>query len=230
MPITPETVKVSIVDEYPLFRDALVAMVSRQSDMDVVQAVGRLRQLDAQDSAASDLVVIDPQRGDGSGGDQVRVLADSGHRVLVVSAAESACEVLAALDAGAAGYVGKDAEADQLVWAIRRVAEGEVYLAPRLSSALVSERRRTQHGSPRAEFTEREREVLTLLAAGCTDQEIARQLTIKVSTVRSHLDHVRDKAGMRRRAELALYAVRQGIYDPQRTADAASVLPRELAG
>lgn len=229
MTAATETVKVSIVDEYPLFREALAATVRRQSDMEVVQAVSLLRQMNGVDNAACDVVVIDPQRGDGAE-DEVLKLAESGHRVLVVSAVEAAADVLAALDAGAAGYIGKDAEADQLMWAIRRVAEGEIYLAPRLSSALVSERRRTRQGTPQPEFTEREREVLLRLAAGCTDQEIARQLLIKVSTVRSHLDHVRDKAGLRRRAELALYAVRHGIYDPRCNGVITAAVPRELAG
>jgi DNA-binding NarL/FixJ family response regulator len=224
-----ETVKIAIVDEHPLFREALAATVRRQSDMEVVQAVGLPRHLQRLDNAACDVVVIDPQRSDGAD-DVILVLAESGYRVLVVSAAEAATDVLAALDAGAAGYIGKDAEADQLIWAIRRVAEGEIYLAPRLSSALVSERRRTRQGTPQPEFTEREREVLLRLAAGCTDQEIARQLMIKVSTVRSHLDHVRDKAGLRRRAELALYAVRHGIYDPACNGVITPAIPRDLAG
>jgi DNA-binding NarL/FixJ family response regulator len=205
-----DTIAVSIIEHHSLYREAVVSIVERTDGLRLEQAVASVAAFRPSAHLATGVVILDLRMPGVDGLDVVRGLAAGGHRVLVLSASERGEDVLAALDAHACGYLGKGSEADQLVWAIRTVGRGEVYLAPSLSIALIDRRR---SGSSAAELTDRERQVLVALARGLTDQEIARTLRIKVSTVRSHLDHIREKTSHRRRAELALYAAKQGWFD-----------------
>ena len=119
--------------------------------------------------------------------------------------------VLATLAAGARGYVAKHAEVAEILEAIDTIAgsaEGS-YVSPRLAAYLLDAAQ--AKGPSQLTLTDRETEVLALVAAGERDQDVAEQLCISVGTVRAHLDHIRTKTGQRRRAELTRYALEQGI-------------------
>jgi DNA-binding NarL/FixJ family response regulator len=146
-----------------------------------------------------------------SGVDAVREMTRAGYRVLVLSATERPDHVLGSLEAGAVGFLTKAADTEQLVWAVRRVAEGSFYVAPAIASLLFEQRHKAQPAAAVKALTERERQVLGLIAEGLTDQETADRLRIGVRTVRSHLDHIRTKTGRRRRAELTRLAMDEGI-------------------
>jgi DNA-binding NarL/FixJ family response regulator len=147
--------------------------------------------------------------------DWVRLLREREQRPLVVSSSERPEHILGALDAGAQGYLAKSVDAAQLMAAIRDIAAGRIFLTPGLAVSLIMDRQQLAPRPIGGELTDRERDVLVSVAAGLTDQEVARDLRIRVSTVRSHLDHIREKTGYRRRAELALHAVNEGLYDPR---------------
>jgi len=133
-----------------------------------------------------------------------------GSRVLMVSSQASASSVRQAVSAGASGYVPKRASDDELVTAIRRVAAGERYVAPELGAELVVE-----EGKPGLEpLSERERDVLHLLALGYTNQEIGRRLFISVRTVDTHRAHIMRKLRLESRAELVLFALANGLIGP----------------
>jgi DNA-binding NarL/FixJ family response regulator len=142
-------------------------------------------------------------------------VCDAGHRVLVVSAQGEQADVLAAMAAGARGYLTKDADADEILRAVRVVWGGGTYISPTLASLLLDSSR-IRDARLRLPLSERERQVLSLLAAGERDQDIADALAISVRTVRSHLDRIREKTGRRRRPELTRLAIEEGIAGPQR--------------
>ena len=128
--------------------------------------------------------------------------------VLVLTSFSDRDKILQALDAGACGYVLKDAEPDELLRAIRAAARGEAPLSPRAAQALLSARREP---SPLAALSEREQEVLGLVAAGLSNKQIAARLGISEKTVKSHLTRVFREIGVFDRTQAALWAQRQGI-------------------
>jgi DNA-binding NarL/FixJ family response regulator len=127
-----------------------------------------------------------------------------------VSAHAGQDEVLGAIAAGARGYLTKDVDGSEIIRAVREVGAGNSYVSPTLASFLLNSSRE-RHAGPKVVLSAREREVLSLLAAGERDQDIAEQLHISVRTVRSHLDRIRDKTGRRRRPELTRLAIEEGI-------------------
>jgi DNA-binding NarL/FixJ family response regulator len=130
-----------------------------------------------------------------------------GHQVLVVSAAGTPDDVVDAIGAGAAGYLTKETDAEEITHAVRVVAGGDTYVSPTLASYLL----RVERSTSQYKLTKRERDVLALVASGEKDQDIAAELSIAITTVHSHLERIRDKTGARRRAELTNLAHRLGI-------------------
>ncbi|GAB4321476.1 MAG: response regulator transcription factor [Dehalococcoidia bacterium] len=157
-------------------------------------------------------------------------------RVIVLSAFVDDEQITAALQAGASGYLKKSADADELLCAIQAVASGEEYFSGELTrmfdiAELALQARR--HGSPRtgvAALTEREREVLQVVAEGHTNQQIARELTISVKTVEAHLAHIMAKLHARNRADLIRHAIRAGVVRLESADEAAQSLSERGAG
>ena len=198
-----------------MFRRVLADIVSAAPGMRLGEVGAGLA--DIRGSAApGGVVLLDFYTPGVFGVEAVRRLTRAGYRVLVVSASERPDHVLESLDAGAAGYLSKAADADQLLWAIRRVAEGSFYVAPHIASLLLEHRRRAHPSAAMHALTSRERQVLALVAEGLTDEEAAGRLKIGVRTVRSHLDHIRTKTGRRRRAELTRLAIDEGVVESLR--------------
>lgn len=209
---------VSIVEDHPMFRQAMSDLVESTEGLAVGVVAGDLARFAASDTSTTSVVLLDLGLPGVSGQDAVQRVVGAGHRVLVVTASERSHHMLAALDAGALGYVSKLASSDELVTAIRRVARGERYVAPELAAKLLLERSGTTATAAMQDLTSREREVLTLVAKGNTDQEVGQALVISIRTVRSHLDHIRTKTGARRRADLTRLAYQEGlIEDPHDT-------------
>jgi two-component system, NarL family, nitrate/nitrite response regulator NarL len=133
-------------------------------------------------------------------------------RVLIVSGYDDDELVYAALEAGASGYVPKDAPRDEMARAVLAVAHGEMAIAPRLAGGLASQiRLRRERTAPL--LTEREREVLGLLAEGKSAPEIGRMLFLATSTVKSHLAHLYEKLGVSDRAAAVAEAMRRGLIE-----------------
>jgi DNA-binding NarL/FixJ family response regulator len=137
-----------------------------------------------------------------------------GYRVLVLSAYSSQADVLSAMAAGASGYLSKDSGGEEILHGVRSVAVGGNYISPMLASSVLDVFT-DRNAGPAIELSTRERQVLSLVAAGERDQDIAEVLEISIRTVRSYLDRIRDKTGQRRRPELTRYAIEMGVaYEP----------------
>ncbi|HMA46191.1 MAG TPA: response regulator, partial [Frankiaceae bacterium] len=202
--------RVAVVEDHPLYREALVRELDRAEDLSVVGAAQSVEEYDAKVPERPDVVVLDLNLPGLSGAAAVEHVAAAGVSVLVLSASADEEAVVDALGAGAKGYLSKDADGVELVAAARAVGTGGSYVSPALAGHLLVLGRADRSGGM-AMLTEREREILALVADGETDQTIAAALHITVSTVRSHLDRIRDKTGRRRRADLTRLAVERAI-------------------
>lgn len=210
MTATLAQITVCVIEDHPLYRAALVRALSEASDVTVGVTAGSVEEFAAYRFEPGGVVILDLRLPGLRDAAAVVDVVSRGHRVLVVSAHGSQEDVLAAMAAGARGYLTKNSDADEILRAVREVAAGNSYVSPTLASYLLDSSRE-RYAGVRLELSGREREVLGLVAGGERDQDIADLLNISVRTVRSHLDRIREKTGCRRRAELAGEAFRRGI-------------------
>jgi DNA-binding NarL/FixJ family response regulator len=197
---------VSIVEDHPLFRVALATVIGGLPGVRLGPAAGSVEEFLAYRAPAGGVVLLDLHLPGVQGAAATLAICEAGHRPLIVSAQSGELDVLAALAAGARGYLTKSADAAEVAAAVRQVAAGGTYVSPTLAGLLLNSER-----GPRFTLTPREQEVLALLAEGERDVDIARTLTISVRTVRSHLDRIREKTGRRRRPELTRLAIGEGL-------------------
>ena len=205
------SLRVAVIDDHPLYRAAVLGVLAAGAGIEVVAACGSVEDFERSIVAlapAAVVVLLDLGLPGRSGVQAVAHLAGVGFRVLVLSASAARHQVMDVFAAGARGYLTKSAEEPEILAAVRAVGAGNAYVAPSIAPYLVWA---VQGGALLSALTPREREVLTLLAAGRTDLEIAQELVIGLATVRSHLDHIRDKTGARRRADLTRWAVEEGL-------------------
>jgi two-component system, NarL family, nitrate/nitrite response regulator NarL len=196
-------ITVAAVEDHPVYRQGLVQAIEAAPEVILVLAARSIQDFETRVPARPDVVLLDLHLPDGMEGVQaVNHLSSRDLAVLVVSASKGATDVLDAIGAGARGYLTKQAEPDEIIRAVRAVAAGGTYVSATLAAYLLK--------AP-IQLTEREREILRLVAGGETDQDIAEQLIISVRTVGSHLDRIRDKTGHRRRADLTRLAIERGI-------------------
>lgn len=205
---------VAIVEDHPIFRQGLAHMIEEAAEPVEISGVYRsLEEFLAHAPVRIDLVLLDLHLPGLGGSEGVRAVRERGHHVLVVSASDSPDIVVAAIAAGAEGYLTKDADAPEIIRAVSVITAGGTYVSPTLASHLLAVERRK--GPTPLQLSDREREILALVAAGERDQDIAEQLFISISTVRSHLDRIRDKTGRRRRPDLTRLAAETGLTDPR---------------
>jgi DNA-binding NarL/FixJ family response regulator len=206
--------RVLIVDDHALVRAGIALLLEHQDDMTPVGEAGTAAEAVAMARQFTpDIVLLDVTLPDGTGLDCLPDLlaASPDVKVLMLSMHEDPSYVRAALSAGAAGYVLKDAAYEELVDAIRKVASGQPYVAPALGAKLAV----AAEPEPDDDLSEREREVLELLARGYTNQEIARRLYVSVRTVESHRAHILTKLRLSTRADLVSYALESGLLRPE---------------
>jgi DNA-binding NarL/FixJ family response regulator len=208
-------IRVLIVDDHPLVRQGLSVVLARAADIDVVDAVadGALAAAAAEASRA-DIVLMDLSM---PGMDGVQATAEvlarcPDVRVVVLTSFAEQARVLAALDAGAVGYLLKDTEPDDLVQGVRDAAAGNAPISPRAALALLPPRGAPRL-SPGADLSAREREVLALVAVGLPNKSVARQLQISEKTVKAHLTRIFAALGVYDRTSAALWAQRNGLLD-----------------
>jgi two-component system, NarL family, response regulator NreC len=204
---------VLIVDDHALFRAGLRSRLALEQDITSVgEAATAEEAVSKAHSLQPDLVLLDLLLPGTSGHEAIPKLAKVSprSRVLVVSSQAAPSSVRQALAAGAAGYVPKRASDQELVAAIRQVAAGEGYVDPDLGAKLVVPDR----SAALEPLSERERDILQLLALGYTNQEIGRRRYISVRTVDTHRAHIMRKLGLETRAELVLFALANGLLGP----------------
>ncbi len=207
------TVRVALVDDHPVVRAGMRALVDGQEDLAVVGEASDAHSAEQLVAAVRpDVVLMDLNLGTGPGGAEVtarlRALPDP-PRVLVLTTYDTEADILGAIDAGASGYLLKDAPPDELFRAIRGTARGEVVLAPAVAARLVK-----RAASPGPVLTEREVEILGLLATGLSNRELAKRLFVSEATVKSHLSHIYTKLEVDTRAAAVARAIEQRIIRP----------------
>ncbi len=203
---------VLLVDDHPLFLDGVRAALTGAPDIEVVGEAHDCRE--AVEKAATlrpDVVLMDLNLPDGSGIDATRdILAAAPETgILVITMSDDDDAVVAAMRAGARGYVLKGVAARELVSIVRSVAAGEVYVTPSLATSLLVELTSPagrSAASPLADLTEREREILELVAGGDSNKEIASRLGLSEKTVKHHMTNILQKLQVRNRVEAALLA------------------------
>jgi DNA-binding NarL/FixJ family response regulator len=211
------SIRVLIVDDHAVVRAGLRLVLDAEGDIEAVGEAGSARDAIFQArSLRPDVVLMDVVMPDQSGLDVVpRLLHERPEtRVLVLSMQDDPLYVRQAFSAGASGYVLKEAADTEVVSAIREVAGGGRYVNPELGARLVTAETEAARRAEADPLSDREREVLRLLALGHTNQEIAKQLYISVRTAETHRAHIMQKLRLTTRAELVHYALSQGLLEP----------------
>jgi two-component system response regulator NreC len=212
------SVRVLIVDDHAVVRSGLRRVLEAEDDIEVVGEAGDMRAAVFEARAQKpDVVLMDVVMPGGSGIEATpAVLKEVPEaRVLVLSMQDDPSYVREAFEAGASGYVLKEAADAEVVDAIREVAGGGRYVHPALGARLVAAEAEERARADADPLSDREREVLRLLALGHTNQEIAKMLYLSVRTVETHRAHIMQKLGLTTRAELVRYAIDTGLLEEE---------------
>ena len=210
------SIRVLLVDDHAVVRAGLRLLLDAEDDIEPVGEAGSGREAVFQSRALEpDVILLDVVMPDGSGLDVLPTLLHErpAVRVLVLSMQDDPQYVRQAFALGASGYVLKEAADTEVVAAVREVARGGRYVNPELGARLVAADADAARRAEEDPLSDREREVLRLLALGHTNQEIAKQLYISVRTAETHRAHIMQKARLQTRAELVQYAISQGLLD-----------------
>ncbi|TJZ54322.1 response regulator transcription factor [Streptomyces piniterrae] len=202
-----------IVDDHPVVRDGLRGMFESAPGFRVLgEAADGVAAVDLAERLDPDVVLMDLRMPGGGGVDAITEMTRRGARakVLVLTTYDTDSDTLPAIEAGATGYLLKDAPREELFTAVRAAAEGRTVLSPAVASRLVTAVR-TPSASAGVALSAREREVLALVAKGTANREIARVLFISEATVKTHLTHVYGKLGVNDRAAAVAVAYDRGI-------------------
>jgi two-component system, NarL family, response regulator NreC len=209
-------IRVLVVDDHAVVRSGLRRLIDEEGDMETVGEAGTVR--DAIFEARStnpDLILMDVVMPGESGLEGLPKLLHEHPdvKVLILSMQDDPRYLREAFAAGASGYVLKEAADTEVVTAIREVAAGGRYVHPELGARLVAAEAEAARQAEEDPLSDREREVLRLLALGYTNQEIAKQLFISVRTAETHRAHVMQKLRLESRAELVRYAIARGLLE-----------------
>jgi DNA-binding NarL/FixJ family response regulator len=211
-------IRILLADDHTVVRDGLRALLERQSDMQVVaEAADGRDSIRLAEEHSPDVVIMDIAMPNMNGIEATRriVAANAKTHVIVLSMHQDESYVLRSLKAGAKGYLLKDSLRSDLIEAIRAVSQGRSYLTKKVSRILQEDyiRQLERRGLDDSYdlLTDREREILQLIAEGRTNKEVAAMLNVSLSTVETHRTHILQKLDLHSIPELILYAVRKGI-------------------
>lgn len=209
-----DAIRVLLVDDHQVVRRGLRTFLEVQDDIEVVgEAADGAEGVARAEELRPDVVLMDVRMPGMDGIDALRRLHELGNpaRVLIVTSFTEQRTVVPALRAGAAGYVYKDVDPDALAAAIRSVHAGHILLQPEVADALLSREEASSGQGRGGSLTEREREVLGLIADGRSNREIARALVLSEKTVKTHVSNILMKLDLADRTQAALWAVRHGV-------------------
>ncbi|MEV4469792.1 response regulator [Nonomuraea salmonea] len=204
-------IRLIVVDDHPIVRDGLRGMFTGEPGFEVVGVAGDgAEAVGLAEELRPDVILMDLRMPGTDGVTAIRMLAERGStaRVLVLTTYDTDRDVLPAIEAGATGYLLKDAMPDELVRAVRAAARGEAVLSPSVATRLLGQVR-----APADPLSSRELEVLGLIARGSTNREAAARLFISEATVKSHLLHIYTKLGVKDRAAAVAAAFERGLFD-----------------
>ncbi|WP_326569563.1 response regulator transcription factor [Amycolatopsis rhabdoformis] len=204
-------VRVAVIEDHPLYRRSVERVLAESPDVELGAVVDSVARFHVERQPPGSVVLLDLGLPGVAGAAAVLEVCELGHHVLVVSAQAESEQVLAAIAAGAKGFLSKDVDIDELLTAIRAVAEGGSYVSAVVAGMIIKDNTERPVPRPEMELSPREEQVLRLVAAGERDIDIAAILDIGVRTVRGYLDRIRDKTGERRRPGLVKEAIRRGL-------------------
>lgn len=209
----PSTTRVLLVDDHEMFGSSLAHVLDEQDDIKVIGVVTSGRDaVDRVKATHPDVVLLDHRLADVNGVDLIGPIIATAPtpQVVMLTASTSDRVLLAAIEAGAAGFLDKSRSVQEVIAAVRSAASGESLISPQLLARLLPRLRR-QGSDPAGALTEREGEVLDLLARGLSNADIANELTVSVNTVRNHIANISAKLGAHSKLEVLAVAVRRGL-------------------
>jgi DNA-binding NarL/FixJ family response regulator len=205
-------IRLLLAEDHPVVRAGLEKLLSNEPDIDLVGAAADgAEAVELTERLRPDVVLMDLSMPvlDGTGATrQIHAAHDGAIAVVILTSFSDRAQIMEALDAGASGYLLKDAEPEEIVRGIRAAARGESPLAPKAATAVLEARAEAR---PAVELSSREREVLVLLATGLANKQIALRLGISEKTVKAHLTNVFQRIGVTDRTQAALWAQRTGL-------------------
>ncbi|MBB6349121.1 response regulator [Nonomuraea muscovyensis] len=205
-------IRIVLVDDHPVVRSGLRAMLAGQPDFHLVgEAATGEEGVELAREVSADVVLMDLQLGPGIHGSEAtrRIVALGGPRVLVLTTFDTDADIVAAIEAGATGYLLKDAPSGDLHAAIRSAAIGDSALAPSVATRLLGRVR-----TPETTLTPRELEVLGHVAAGLSNRQISKELFLSETTVKTHLVRIYAKLGVDSRTAATAAATKKGLIRP----------------
>ena len=216
----PPGIRVLVVDDQELFRRGLTMLLSVEPDITIVGEAGDGATAAALAAAsAPDIVLMDVRMPKLSGIEAITAVRNAAPdaRIVMLTVSDEEADLYEAIKGGASGYLLKDASTDEVAQAVRVVADGQSLISPSMAMKLLDEFKqmsrtdRSQPATPR--LTERELEVLRLVAQGLNNREIARQLFISENTVKNHVRNILEKLQLHSRMEAVMYAVREKLLE-----------------
>lgn len=212
------SIRILLVDDQPLFRGAIAALIAGQDDMVVAgEAADGLEAVEKAHALLPDLVVMDIEMPVMDGVEATRIIREQlpNVKVVVLTVSESDDHLLRAIRFGASGYLLKDLRPEDLYELLRRVMRGETPLSPAVAGCLLEEIRSAPparlHAPGAPVITRRELEILQLVAEGFSNKEIGKSLSITEGTVKNHVHNALEKLHLQNRTQATAYIVRQGL-------------------
>lgn len=210
-----QKIRILIADDHAIVREGLRALIDTEPDMELVgEASDGLQAVSKVHALKPDVIMLDMMmpRKDGLGAIGDIMQENPNARILVLTSFAEDEKVFPAIKAGALGYLLKDSSPQELLLAVQNVYRGEASLHPTIARKLMRELNQPPSLPPTSDpLTEREVEVLRLVAQGLSNDDIAQKLVVSERTVRTHVSHILDKLHLANRTQMALYAVREGI-------------------
>jgi DNA-binding NarL/FixJ family response regulator len=209
--------RVLLVDDHELVRQGISAMLASSGDITIVGNARSGREaIEVARKELPDIVLMDVRMPDMDGLEATRKIKEERPRtaVIMLTMHDNPTYLRDAVRAGAAGYLLKDVSKDELVDAVRQVATGGAFIESQMLKGMLSEMKPTGQATPAAKnLTKREREILSLVAEGMSNREIAEKLVLSPETVKSHVAAILEKLNVSDRTQAAIYAVRNGLVE-----------------
>jgi len=224
VPISDEPIRVLIVDDHALFRRGLVMVLEQEKDIDLVGEAGDgAEAVNIAQDTMPDVVLMDvrmPRRGGIEATSQIKAIAPH-TKILMLTISDEEADLYDAIKAGASGYLLKEISIEEVANAIRQVHAGQSMISPSMASKLLTEfatmvkKTDEKPAAAQPRLTEREMEVLRLVAKGRNNRDIAKELFISENTVKNHIRNILEKLHLHSRMQAVVYAVREKLLEIQ---------------